>query len=117
MNSTTKYPATVRELGDMAASQGMKASELLEMLGPIPIPIPPAGYVLAEGCDDRWIGAQVDVGEMTIVPVWNAVDQHLIELWTAKGTEDASMVDLSPAAAFDLAAELIAAAESARVRA
>lgn len=35
MNATT-CPATVRELAEMAEARGMKASELLEELGPMP---------------------------------------------------------------------------------
>jgi hypothetical protein len=36
--TTTKYPATVAELGDMAHERGMTFVELLEELGPLPWP-------------------------------------------------------------------------------
>lgn len=36
MNHSIKYPATVRELGDMAEARGVTATEMLVILGPIP---------------------------------------------------------------------------------
>ncbi|WP_157835672.1 hypothetical protein [Arthrobacter sp. TB 26] len=38
MNHSIKYPATVRELGEMAEARGITATEMLDILGPIPTP-------------------------------------------------------------------------------
>ncbi|RNL51588.1 hypothetical protein [Arthrobacter oryzae] len=129
MQHVIKAPATVREFGDLAESMGLTLPELLadleRQLGPRwfeddseiivrTTPVPPAGYQLAEGCSDRWTGPETEAAELTIIPVWNATDRHLIELWTDKNTDDASLVELSPADAFDLAADLITAAQGIR---
>jgi transcriptional regulator with XRE-family HTH domain len=105
---------TVTDLFQVASAMDVSGVDIMELSAKVRVSTPPPGYVLAEGCSDRWIGAEIENGELTIIPVWNAHDQHLLELWTAKNTEDASMVDLSPADAFDLAADLIAAAKTAQ---
>jgi hypothetical protein len=137
MKHTIKAPATVRELGDLAEKLDMDLMEVWDLLtdalgakwwehglGEVTFtfntvieapkaPLPPAGYVLAEGVDDRWIAAEIETAGSVIIPVWNAIDQHLLELWTDKNTDDESMVELSTADAFDLAADLITAARAA----
>lgn len=106
--NNTKYPATVRELGDMAAQLGMKPTELLEMLGPIPMP--PAGYSLAKGSDVRWIGPGRVTRRWIITPAWNATtDARSLEVWMADHKAP-NYAELSPTDAIDLAADLIAAA-------
>ncbi|WP_104175521.1 hypothetical protein [Arthrobacter sp. Y81] len=108
--NTTKYPATVRELGDMAEKLGMKASELLEMLGPIPMP--PAGYTLARRSGDRWTGPETFNRGWIITPAWNAsTNTHSIELWAASH-EPPSYANLTPDEALQLAADLTAVAKT-----
>jgi hypothetical protein len=110
MNHTTKYPATVREAGDMAHALGMKLSEFLELLSPIPMP--PAGYTLAKGSDSRWIGPETMNRRWIITPVWNATtNTHSLELWMADH-QPPTYAALSPADALQLAADLTAASES-----
>lgn len=108
--NTTKYSATVRELGDMAESMNMTVLRLLEVLGPIPMP--PAGYVLAPKSETRWIGTETMARGYIITPSWDyRTQKHSIELWTSKdpGESDAH---LTPADAVQLAADLTAAAEA-----
>lgn len=107
--NTTKYPATVRELGDMAEARGMTATRLLEVLGPIPMP--PAGYTLAPKSDTRWIGTETFARGYIITPAWDyRTQKHSIELWTAKPKkQDAT---LTPAEALQLAADLTAAVQA-----
>ena len=110
MNQTTNYPATVRELAEMAEKLGMKPSELLGILGPIPMP--PAGYTLAEGCDDHWIGHEIVKRGWIITPAWNSTSNvHSIELWAANH-EPPTYALLSPAEALELAADLAAVAKA-----
>lgn len=111
--NTTKYPATVRELGAMAAKLGMKAPELLEMLSPIPMP--PAGYTLAPKSDTRWIGPETMSRGWIITPAWTWNSNggaHSIEVWMADHTPP-RYANLSPADALQLAADLTAAARAA----
>lgn len=110
MNKTTKYPATVREAGDMAEKLGMKLSEFLEMLGPIPMP--PAGYTLAPKSSEKWIGTETMNRGWIITPAWNATtNTHSLEFWVADHRAP-SYANLSPADAFQLAADLTAAARA-----
>ncbi|WP_146072478.1 hypothetical protein [Arthrobacter sp. 4R501] len=105
--SPTLYPATVREAGDMAEAQGMKLSEFLETLGPLPTP--PAGYTMSECVDGLWTAPEIEapVMGMVIIPAWNyRTQRHYIELWTHKGTEAESLVHLSQTGAHKLAAVL-----------
>ncbi|QOD04882.1 hypothetical protein [Pseudarthrobacter sp. BIM B-2242] len=111
--SATFYPATVRELFAMAEERGMTAPRLLEVLGSFPEP--PAGYTMSECVDGLWTAPEIEVAGMVIVPAWNyRTQEHYLELWTGKCTEDESLANLSLADAYDVAAELIAAAKAAQ---
>lgn len=108
----TKIPATVRELGDMAAALGMLPSELLELLGPIPMP--PAGYTLARKSDRRWIGPEIIHGRFILTPVWDAVtNSHSVDVWLADH-QAPNYSTLTPAEAADLAAGLLQATAAGR---
>lgn len=114
--NTSNWPATVRELGDLAEQRGMTATELLEemaeQLGPMPMP--PAGFTLAKGCADLWIGTDAIHPQYMITPAWNAAtDRRTVELWTAKGTKDEVYTSLTPLEAIQLAADLIKLAQDA----
>lgn len=110
--TTTAMPKTVRELGEMADNLGIKPSETLQMLGTIPMP--PAGYVLAEGCSDVWTGQEIAAAGMVLIPTWNYTSGlHAIELWTGKGTADETMVILTPAEAAQLADALATVSRAA----
>jgi hypothetical protein len=68
--------------------------------------MPPAAYVLAEGCSDLWVGQAVESEGVTIIPSWNhQTERQAMELWTGKGGADESMVVLTPAVALQLAAK------------
>lgn len=109
---TTKYPATVRELADMAHELGMMPSELLEMLGPIPMP--PAGYALPKKSDYRWTGPEVIHGRFILTPVWDArTGAHSVDVWLA-GHESPNYSSLTPAEAVDLAMALLQVTHTAR---
>lgn len=108
--NTTKYPATVREAGDMAHALGMKLPEFLEMLGPIPMP--PAGYTLAPKSSDRWIGEEKMHRGWIITPAWSAAtNTHSLEVWMADHKAP-NYATLTPAEALTLAADLTAVAEA-----
>jgi hypothetical protein len=110
--NTTKYPVTVRDAGDMAEKLGITFVELLEMLGPIPMP--PAGYTLARGSDNRWIGTETIRLGWIITPVWtwsSSGGAHSLELWMADHKQP-TYSNLSPADALQLAADLAAAAKA-----
>ncbi|MDI3211692.1 hypothetical protein [Arthrobacter sp. AL12] len=110
--NTTKTPATVREAGDMAHAKGMTLSEFLDSMPPIPTP--PAGYVLAEGCSDHWIGTETINGGWFITPAWNSTTgAHSLELWVAEH-QPPSYANLTPDEALQLAADLTAAAQAIR---
>lgn len=112
MNNTTKYPATVRDLAGMAEKLGMSAAELLEMLGPIPMP--PEGYTLAHKSDTRWIGQEIFKSRYIITPAWtwnSAGGFHSIELWMADH-EAPSYATLTSDEALQLAADLTAVANA-----
>lgn len=110
MNKTIKAPATVRELGDMAEALGITATDLLELLGPIPMP--PAGYTLAHGSQNRWIGADIVKQRWIIQPVWDgSTNRHSLELWMADHRAP-NYAELTPAAALQLALDLEAAARA-----
>lgn len=114
MNATTTlYPATVRELAEMAEARGVKAADLLQELEPFPEV--PAGYVLAEGIDGLYLGREIEAAGVVIVPAWNyRTQERYFELWTGKGTDDEAMVHLSPVDAVQVAASLAAAARAAK---
>ncbi len=91
-------------------------------LTPIPVPLasrvenstpaeattPPAGYVLAKGCSDLWIGTETLNRGWIITPAWNSTTgAHTIELWAPKDDK------LTPAEAVTLAADLLAVAQTA----
>jgi hypothetical protein len=106
--NTTKYPLTVRELGQMAEARGMTAPRLLEVLGPIPMP--PEGYTLAPKSDTRWIGTETMNRGWIITPVWtwnSTGGTHSIEVWMADH-EPPTYADITPAEALQLAADLTA---------
>lgn len=107
---TTKTPATVREAGDMAAKLGMPLSEFLEMLGPIPMP--PAGYTLAQGSQHRWIGHEIVKRRWILLPVWDAAtNRHSFELWMADH-QPPRYGSLTAAEALELSADLADAARA-----
>lgn len=107
---TTKMPATVREAGEMAAKLGMPLSEFLDMLGPIPMP--PAGYTLAQGSQRRWIGQEIVKSRWILLPVWDAAtDRHSFELWMADH-QPPQYGSLTAAEALELAADLAATARA-----
>ncbi|MDE8668006.1 hypothetical protein PY310_05335 [Pseudarthrobacter sp. H3Y2-7] len=109
MTTTTLYPATVRELAEMAHDRGVLPSELLVELEPFPEV--PAGYVLSEGVDGLYLGREVEAAGVVIIPAWNyRTQEHYVELWTGKGTGDEAMVILSNVDALQVAANLAAAA-------
>lgn len=115
MPHLTKWPATVREFGDMAAERGLGIvamwDELEREFGPIPMP--PAGYTLAHGSSDRWIGDEVINRRWIITPAWYAsTDSHSIEVWMADH-QAPTYGDLTPAEARELGAALIQAAQAA----
>lgn len=113
--NTTKYPVTVRELGQMAEERGMEVSRLLEVLGPIPMP--PEGYTLAHKSDSRWIGEEIVKGRYIITPAWtwnSAGGFHSIELWMADH-EAPDYAVLTPVDALQLAADLAAVAKALEV--
>lgn len=111
MNST-KTPSTVREAAEMAHAANMPLSQFLDTLPAIRKA--PAGYVLAEGTDDRWIGAETINRGWIITPAWNSTTgAHSLELWVANHRPP-NYADLSPADALALAADLITAAQAIR---
>ncbi|MDQ0117447.1 hypothetical protein J2T22_000617 [Pseudarthrobacter defluvii] len=112
MNQTTKYPASVRELGDMAEALGMLPSELLEMLGPIPMP--PVGYTLTRKSSHRWTGTETYHRRFIVTPVWDATTgHHSVDVWMADH-ERPNYSNLTPAEAADLAGALLEATATAR---
>jgi hypothetical protein len=110
MNST-KIPATVRDLADMAQEQGKTLVEMLDIIGPIPMP--PAGYVLAQGHEVKWIGHEIVNRRWIITPTWTAAAGRSLEVWMA-GHEPPSYAHLSPEDALQLAADLITATQGVR---
>jgi hypothetical protein len=109
---TTKYPPTVRALGDMAEKLGMTAVELLDLLGPIPMP--PAGYALAPKSSHRWAGTEIIHGRFIVTPIWEATTgSHSVDVWMADH-ERPNYSNLTPAEAADLAAALLQATQAAR---
>ncbi|MEW1921241.1 hypothetical protein [Pseudarthrobacter oxydans] len=108
--NTTKYPATVRELAEMAEKLDMTVLSLLEMLSPIPMP--PAGYTLAPKSDSRWIGTETMNRGWIITPVWDATtNTHFLDVWMADHKKP-NYATLTPGEAMQLAADLTAAANA-----
>ncbi len=98
MNATITMPTTVRDLAQMAEQRGVKPSELL----------PPAGYTLAEGCSDYYVGAETKTDAWVVVPGWDAdTAAYRVEAWTVNDKI------LSPSEALEMAAALTAAAKDA----
>jgi|GEM_PF-4161659 len=108
MNST-KTPATVRELADMAREQGKTLVEMLDIIGPIPMP--PAGYILAQGREDKWIGHEIVNRRWIITPTWNVPNGRALEVWMADHKAP-RYAELSQADAVQFAADLLAAAQA-----
>jgi hypothetical protein len=114
VTKTINWPATVRELGDMAAQQGLNPSELLEQLERDlgPMPMPPADYTLAKGSETRWIGAEIVKRRWIITPSWDSTTNvHSLALWMADHKAP-TYAQLSPSEALELAADLAAAAQA-----
>lgn len=137
MNTTTiKMPRYVTDFAQIADDLGMKAHQLMASLeqvygerwikgeverfsvqtlgvqesGEV---IAPAGYVLAEGVTDTYVGAETVSSAFVIRPSWNApTGLFSIEVTPADGTGD--FQTLAPEEALKLAAALTSAAESIR---
>lgn len=113
MNTQTTKPLsalTVREFGDMAYELGITFVELLDAVGPIPTP--PAGYTLAPKSESRWIGTETMARGWIITPVWDATtNTHSLDLWAANH-EPPNYATMTLAEARQLAADLMAAAET-----
>jgi hypothetical protein len=111
VNKTIKAPRTVREAGDMAHALGMTLPEFLDVLGPIPMP--PAGFTLAQGSDHRWIGQEIVKRRWIILPVWDgSANRRSFELWMADHRPP-RYGSLTAAEALELSADLAAAAGGA----
>ncbi|MEV8148740.1 hypothetical protein AB0O52_11435 [Arthrobacter sp. NPDC080073] len=103
MPNDIKNNITLRELGDIAGSFP-KLRRLLDL----PWKTPPTGYTKAHGFEDRWEGPEIIKRRWIITPVWDmATGLQTVELWMAKP-------NLAPDDAIELAADLIAAAQTAR---
>ncbi|WP_248760238.1 hypothetical protein [Pseudarthrobacter sp. SSS035] len=139
MQHRIKAPTTVAELGDLAEWLGMDIVEVWDLLddalgekwwkhglgevtftfssavaAPPQAPTPPSGYVRSKKGSERWIGDDIVKGPWIVTPVWNAAtNTHTIELWMANHKRP-RYAQLSPADAYDLAADLIAAAKTAQ---
>lgn len=139
MTTTTfKIPATFLEFAQLADDLGMKAHDLLGELdrvfgvncwakdgadlsfsvttlgfqddGEV---IAPAGYVLAEGVTDTYVGAETVSSAFIIRPSWHAATGLFsIEVTPADGTGDYQA--LAPEEALKLAADIKAATEGIR---
>lgn len=108
--NTTKTPATVREAGEMAERLGMKLSEFLETLGPIPTA--PAGYVMERASGKRWIGPEIVGPRWIVTAVWTAATNEItIEVWTATQVGE-KYTNLTPAHARAMAADLLELAQT-----
>lgn len=109
MPKTSNYSATLRELAAMAAEQGRPMpdvfAELEADLGRLQMP--PAGFQLAPGCADHWIGEAVGGDGWTVTPAWNATThRHSVEVWTEEGHT------LTSAESLEFAAALLEAARN-----
>ncbi|MFJ6355414.1 hypothetical protein [Pseudarthrobacter oxydans] len=133
--TTYKMPESVLAFANLADDLGMKAHELMGQLeqtfgsdsllhvsafsvttlgvqdsGEV---IAPAGYVLAEGVTDTYVGAETVSSAFIIRPSWHAATGLFsIEVTPADGTGDYQA--LAPEEALKLAADLTAAAEGIR---
>jgi hypothetical protein len=107
--NSIKYPTTVRGLADMAAEQGKTLAEMLDIIGPIPMP--PAGYTLAQGPEVKWIGHEMVNRRWIITPTWTVTTGRALEVWMADH-EPPRYAHLSPEDALQLAADLITAARA-----
>ncbi|MBD1541041.1 hypothetical protein G9E11_01970 [Arthrobacter sp. IA7] len=105
-----KRPATLRELGDMAGDFPT-FMRMLDELGPWPIP--PVGFAMTKGSEQRWIGNDVVNRQYIVTPVWNAAtNSRSIDLWTSKEPGE-SDTHLMPLQAIELAADLLIMAKDA----
>lgn len=114
MPNPTNWPATIRELGEMAAREDLDLGAMLDRLEAEagPIPRPPAGYTLAPGCSDHWIGTEIINGRWIITPAWDSTtNRHTLEVWMADH-QPPNYSALTPSAALELAASLLQAARS-----
>lgn len=111
MTHHSNWPTTVREAGEIAASEGKSVAELFqeltEELGPCPTP--PEGFQLDPHSDVRWLGPEVMHKRWIITPVWNAAtDTRSVDVWLADHTPP-NYSELSAEDALDLVAALSAA--------
>lgn len=116
MTNATNWPATVRELANLAEQRGVRLGEIYGLLEDElgPCPLPPAGYRLAKGTEDVWTGEDIVNRNYIMMPAWNAAtNQRSVELWTAKGSPDESFTSLTPAEALQLASDLVKLAKDA----
>jgi hypothetical protein len=106
--NATNWPATVRELGNLAHEKGMSLVALMDQLESElgPMPMPPDSYTLAPGTDDLWVGNDVVNRGWILTPGWKSDTGHCINVWTVKDR------DLTPAEALGLGAALITAAQA-----
>ncbi|QHK18821.1 hypothetical protein GU243_02435 [Pseudarthrobacter psychrotolerans] len=111
MNKTTNWPATVRELGEMAANKDLDASAMLAELEAQfgPCPMPPTGYTLESAKSGRWIGTETMNRSWILTPGWKFDTGHCIDVWTV------DYRDLTPTEALQLGTALIQAAQTAGV--
>lgn len=112
----TNWPATVREAGAIAATEGKTLSELFEdlvnELGPCPAP--PDGYAQDPHSDFRWLGPEVMHERWIITPVWNAAtDSHSVDVWLADHRPP-NYAELSSKDALNLVAALATASRPRR---
>jgi hypothetical protein len=108
--NTTKYPATVREAGEMAERLGMNLSEFLEVLGPIPRP--PAGYTQHGASGKRWIGPEIVGPHWILTAVWTATtNETTIEVYTATHVGE-KYTHLTPSQALAMAADFVELSEA-----
>lgn len=109
MTKTIKTPRTVREAGDMAEKLGITLVELLDMLGPIPMP--PSGYSLIKTGSDKWVGPEIVGPRWIATTVWNAsTAEQTIEIFTATHVGE-KYTNLTPGQALAMAADLIELAQ------
>lgn len=109
--TTNNWPATIRELAQMAERAGKSLVEVFEQLESElgPMPLPPDGYTLAHGCDEIWVGTEIMNAKYIITPGWNAsTNTHTVELWMSEDSQP-----MTPAEALKLGLDLAKAANAA----
>ncbi|MBE4716755.1 hypothetical protein DAD99_00950 [Pseudarthrobacter sp. AB1] len=97
----------------MAANKDLDLSAMLAELEAAhgPMPMPPAGYTLAPGCDDLWVADETMNRGWIMTPGWKFHTGHCINVWTVQDR------DLTPTEALELGTALITAAQAAGVAA